>query len=82
MSAGIRLYRVVPLIKRVLTNSYGLRIFLSFVVVYVPSVTGRILIEPYDIVEFLALYVLSNSYFLNKPIVILNFAFVYDSLRY
>jgi hypothetical protein len=82
MLVGIRLCRVVPLIKRVLTNSHGLRIFLSFVVAYVPSVTGRILIEPYDIAEFLALYVLGDSYFLNKPIVILNFAFVYDSLRY
>ena len=51
-------------------------------VVYVPSVTGYILIEPYNIAEFLALYVLGDSYFLNKPVVVLNLAFVYNSLRY
>ena len=51
-------------------------------VVYVPSVTGRVLIEPYDIAEFLALYVLGDSFFLNKPVVVLNLAFIHNSLRY
>ena len=50
-------------------------------VIYVPSVTGYILIEPYDIAEFLILYILSNSYFLNKPVVILNFSILYNPLR-
>jgi hypothetical protein len=51
------------------------------VIVYVPTVTSYILIEPSDIAKLLVLHVLCNSYFLNKPIIVLNLSLIHDSVR-
>ena len=67
-------------IERAFTGLYGLIIIEGSVGSYIPSVTGYILIELTDVAVLLILYVLGDSYFLNKSVIEFNLSLVYKAL--
>ena len=67
-------------IERAFTGLYGLIIIEGSVGSYILSVTGYILIESTDMAVLLILYVLGDSYFLNKSVIEFNLSLVYKAL--
>ena len=59
---------------------YGLIIIEGSVGSYIPSVTGYILVKLTDMAVHLILYVLGDSYFLNKSVIEFNLSLIYEAL--
>ena len=71
---------MVSFIKRVFTSYYGFFILGYVVVSRVLAVYGLILIYLSYISKLVTLYTLSNPYFLNESVVILNLALIGETL--
>ena len=67
-------------IERVFTGLYKLIIIKGSMGSYILSVTGYILIELTDVAVLLILYVLGDSYFLNKSVIEFNLSLIYEAL--